>query len=570
EHAYRRRAKTRLTITLWRVVVPRGAEPPQTVLDPQPPLHWGYNWPAPRPPMKRHHSESDDCDDVFSEESSKEHCQMLSRKKRRGIIEKRRRDRINTSLTELRRLVPTAFEKQGSAKLEKAEILQMTVDHLKMLHAKGMDALAYDPHKFAMDYHNIGFRECAAEVARYLVTVEGMDIQDPLRLRLMSHLQCFAAQRELASKQAAASSWSYGGAPTTQHYPPSPGPAPQMVPPPQDISSPPAGAVSNYDASCGQSTSSSASTTTTTLTPLTTSSPISYPHHQYHMNLSSYPSTTGHHQNNYNTSSAHVTQRSMILSMFVTHENIALLLIHQDLLTCMIPGLSQFDTFLFSVDISLMLMPSAVEGETSEVITVRSGMVTVSDGKSRPQPMRLYLSMELLRLQKEELSPINHNYNHKNSPVDSRERIVSVTRQKVGGLGLSIKGGAEHKLPILISRIFKDQAADRTGELFVGDAIIKVNGEYIMSCNHDDAVNILRNAGDLVMLTVKHYRAATPFLQKNAQRDEAQLDNDGTSQLRSEDGWRSPSNSGSFSPTGMQRRWIDIVTDRVGQWSLTP
>lgn len=62
---------------------------------------------------------------------------MLSRKKRRGIIEKRRRDRINTSLSELRRLVPSAFEKQGSAKLEKAEILQMTVDHLKVLHAKG-------------------------------------------------------------------------------------------------------------------------------------------------------------------------------------------------------------------------------------------------------------------------------------------------------------------------------------------------------------------------------------------------------------------------------------------------
>ncbi|XP_039276715.1 hairy/enhancer-of-split related with YRPW motif protein isoform X2 [Nilaparvata lugens] len=128
---------------------------------------------------------------------------MLSRKKRRGIIEKRRRDRINNSLLELRRLVPSAYEKQGSAKLEKAEILQLTVDHLKVLHSKGLDALAYDPSKFAMDYHNIGFRECAAEVARYLVTVEGLDIQDPLRLRLMSHLQCFAAQRELASKQSA-------------------------------------------------------------------------------------------------------------------------------------------------------------------------------------------------------------------------------------------------------------------------------------------------------------------------------------------------------------------------------
>lgn len=92
--------------------------------------------------------------------------------------------------------------------------------------------------------------------------------------------------------------------------------------------------------------------------------------------------------------------------------------------------------------------------------------------------------------------------------------MVQITRQRQGGLGLSIKGGAEHKLPILISRIYKDQAADVTGQLFVGDAIIKVNGEYITACPHDDAVNILRNAGDIVVLTVKHYRAATPFLQK--------------------------------------------------------
>lgn len=56
-----------------------------------------------------------------------------------------------------------------------------------------------------------------------------------------------------------------------------------------------------------------------------------------------------------------------------------------------------------------------------------------------------------------------------------KERMVQITRQKLGGLGLSIKGGAEHKLPILISRIYKEQAADVTGQLFVGDAIIKVN-----------------------------------------------------------------------------------------------
>lgn len=52
-------------------------------------------------------------------------------------------------------------------------------------------------------------------------------------------------------------------------------------------------------------------------------------------------------------------------------------------------------------------------------------------------------------------------------------RIVKIVRDEKSGLGLSIKGGAEHSLPIMISQIFKDQAADKTGKLFVGDAIIK-------------------------------------------------------------------------------------------------
>ncbi|WAR17767.1 HEY1-like protein [Mya arenaria] len=150
--------------------------------------------------MKRSLSTSDDDDDVFDERlksgSPSQSCQITDRKKRRGVIEKRRRDRINNSLSELRRLVPSAFEKQGSAKLEKAEILQMTVDHLKMLHSKGVNGYNFpDPHNLALDYRGIGFRECLAEVARYLMTVEGMDLQDPLRLRLLSHLQCFATQR---------------------------------------------------------------------------------------------------------------------------------------------------------------------------------------------------------------------------------------------------------------------------------------------------------------------------------------------------------------------------------------
>ncbi|KAM6906201.1 hairy/enhancer-of-split related with YRPW motif protein 2 [Lycodopsis pacificus] len=124
--------------------------------------------------------------------------QVTARKKRRGIIEKRRRDRINSSLLELRRLVPTAFEKQGSAKLEKAEILQMTVDHLKVLQATGGKGY-FDAHALALDFLSLGFRECVTEVSRYLSAVEGLDSGDPLRSRLLSHLASCSSQRDAAA-----------------------------------------------------------------------------------------------------------------------------------------------------------------------------------------------------------------------------------------------------------------------------------------------------------------------------------------------------------------------------------
>ncbi|XP_019868354.1 gamma-2-syntrophin isoform X2 [Aethina tumida] len=209
-------------------------------------------------------------------------------------------------------------------------------------------------------------------------------------------------------------------------------------------------------------------------------------------------------------------------------------------------------------------MTTPIEEKVDQKLKIRTGMVTVSDGKSRPVPVLLHLSMEVLRLQKEEIVP------PETKPQNAKERMVQVRRHKVGGLGLSIKGGAEHKLPILISKIYKSQAADETGELFVGDAIIKVNGEYITACPHDDAVNILRNAGDLVVLTVKHYKAATPFLQKEEKdKDSQQTDSNSEDKEASDESLRLATNSTSSRPSSIcseseqeppQTRWVDIVT----------
>ncbi|KAM6968110.1 beta-1-syntrophin [Aplochiton taeniatus] len=100
--------------------------------------------------------------------------------------------------------------------------------------------------------------------------------------------------------------------------------------------------------------------------------------------------------------------------------------------------------------------------------------------------------------------------------IANRKRCVKVIKQEVGGLGISIKGGKENKMPILISKIFKALAADQTQGLYVGDAILSVNGVNLRDATHDEAVQVLKRAGREVTLEVKYMREATPYVKRGS------------------------------------------------------
>ncbi|XP_071410013.1 beta-1-syntrophin [Pithys albifrons albifrons] len=100
--------------------------------------------------------------------------------------------------------------------------------------------------------------------------------------------------------------------------------------------------------------------------------------------------------------------------------------------------------------------------------------------------------------------------------VSNKKRCVKVLKQEMGGLGISIKGGKENKMPILISKIFKGLAADQTQALYVGDAILAVNGTDLRDATHDEAVQALKRAGKEVLLEVKYMREATPYVKKGS------------------------------------------------------
>lgn len=88
-------------------------------------------------------------------------------------------------------------------KLEKADILEMTVKHLQAVQREQLGGAAKaDPSVLAR--FQSGFAECATEVSRYVVGLEGVD--RGVRQRLIAHLSgCVAGLRQIAPLAAAAS-----------------------------------------------------------------------------------------------------------------------------------------------------------------------------------------------------------------------------------------------------------------------------------------------------------------------------------------------------------------------------
>ncbi|XP_026472960.1 enhancer of split mbeta protein-like [Ctenocephalides felis] len=107
------------------------------------------------------------------------------RKVMKPMLERKRRARINRCLDELKELMVGALQHEGenAAKLEKADILELTVNHLHKL--RRQQRLSANPVVDA-DRFRAGFTHAANEVSRCLAATPGVDVR--LGTELMTHL----------------------------------------------------------------------------------------------------------------------------------------------------------------------------------------------------------------------------------------------------------------------------------------------------------------------------------------------------------------------------------------------
>ncbi|GCB74294.1 transcription factor HES-5-like [Scyliorhinus torazame] len=99
------------------------------------------------------------------------------------IIEKKRRDRINSSIGQLKALLREEFQNQEpSMKMEKADILEMTVNYLK-LHSQRMLTVTFS--KSLTQNFKEGYSRCLQEIQHFTFPPESKaDVQN----KLVNHL----------------------------------------------------------------------------------------------------------------------------------------------------------------------------------------------------------------------------------------------------------------------------------------------------------------------------------------------------------------------------------------------
>ncbi|KAI6180488.1 Gamma-1-syntrophin [Aphelenchoides besseyi] len=156
---------------------------------------------------------------------------------------------------------------------------------------------------------------------------------------------------------------------------------------------------------------------------------------------------------------------------------------------------------------------------------IHSGMVLLSDEKGRGRPAKLVLTKEQLSIQVhagsgDDASSISGLAEASETTLSNKPRTVNISKTK-DGLGLSIKGGNDGTtaVPIVISKVLPNFPAAQTGQIFVGDAIVEINGVGTENKSHEDVVNMLREAPDPnVTLTLRHNSQMAPLLRSNSMK----------------------------------------------------
>ncbi|XP_075039492.1 membrane-associated guanylate kinase, WW and PDZ domain-containing protein 1 isoform X13 [Mixophyes fleayi] len=78
------------------------------------------------------------------------------------------------------------------------------------------------------------------------------------------------------------------------------------------------------------------------------------------------------------------------------------------------------------------------------------------------------------------------------------------------GFGFSLRGGREYNMDLYVLRLAEDGPAEKCGQIRVGDEILEINGETTKNMKHARAIELIKNGGRRVRLSLKRGDGSVP------------------------------------------------------------
>ena len=105
------------------------------------------------------------------------------------LLERKRRARINRCLDDLKDIMVAALQSEGESitKLEKADVLELTVRHLRKL--KQQNALGLTPQATYAGRFKAGYAHCAQEVSKFVTHLQSSNKAHQQQRQLKSEFE---------------------------------------------------------------------------------------------------------------------------------------------------------------------------------------------------------------------------------------------------------------------------------------------------------------------------------------------------------------------------------------------
>ncbi|XP_068109914.1 membrane-associated guanylate kinase, WW and PDZ domain-containing protein 1 isoform X8 [Hyperolius riggenbachi] len=113
-------------------------------------------------------------------------------------------------------------------------------------------------------------------------------------------------------------------------------------------------------------------------------------------------------------------------------------------------------------------------------------------------------------------------FEFKNPPATQQQEpeFYSVDLDKgTKGFGFSLRGGKEYNMDLYVLRLAEDGPAEKCGKMRVGDEILEINGETTKNMKHTRAIELIKNGGRRVRLSLKRGDGSVPEYEASSDRN---------------------------------------------------